>query len=134
MAKYKCKNCPYKTNKKDNFGTHLDRKMPCVKKKIHGNTKSNKFKCGKCNKNFASNQSLFRHNKTFHNEVNVHHDNNGIINTVSGNQTNINGPIIIQSIINRYDKFDIDDLTIYEQYLSLTSKDSPYTALLDNLN
>ena len=33
-----------------------------------------------------------------------------------------------------YYDFDIDDLTIHEQYLVLTSKVSPYIALLDNLN
>lgn len=57
-------------------------------------------------------------------------------NIETQNIINNNGTIIIQPIINihPYEYNDINDLTLFEQYLSLTSKESPHSALLDNLN
>ena len=145
MAKFECKRCGYKTNNSHNFDAHLDRKIPCNINNRNKNIKDNKnVYCDKCNKAFSREDSLARHNKIFHVEINGNDNNLGQINgddnkQIVGNHNNmidtqINNSIIIQPIIHSYDYRDLNDLTLFEQYLSLTSKDSPYTALLDHLN
>ena len=143
MAKFECKKCTYKTNHKAKFDAHLNRKIPCNKLNVNKNIKLNNVHyCEKCNKKFSRDDSLQRHNKIFHVDINTEGNNNKIITGNNNIQTNVdnsthlivNNPIVIQPVIKKYDEFDVNDLTIYEQYLSLTSKDSPYTALLDNLN
>lgn len=143
MPKFKCSNCYYITNNKRDFDNHLNRKILCNKNNIHGLTKLDKQTfCNVCDKDFASNQSLKRHNNMYHNKINgnknkiINGNNNNLIETQNNinTQNNISNPIIIQQIIHPYEYNDINDLTLFEQYLSLTSKDSPYTALLDHLN
>ncbi|BCS83779.1 hypothetical protein QLL95_gp0344 [Cotonvirus japonicus] len=149
MSKFKCKKCNYQTNNKNHFNDHLNRKIPCSK--YNSNKKIKEIKnvyCETCNRTFAREDSLSRHNKTYHSEITGdnnnqnNNQNNGNNNTITNittqnniqTQININNPIIIQPIIYSYDYNDINDLTLFEQYLSLTSKTSPYTALLDHLN
>ncbi len=52
------------------------------------------------------------------------------------NNININTPIIIQQlfIFTIRIQSNINDLTLFEQYISLISSDTPHNALLDNLN
>jgi len=102
-----------------------------------------------CKKKFTRDDSLKRHNKTFHAEFNGDHNkqinmeahgNHNIANVETQNniqtQNIINNPIIIQPVIHihPYDYNGLNDLTLFEQYLSLASKDSPHSALLDHLN
>ena len=145
MSKYKCNRCEYQTNNKTHYDDHLNRKIPCNPNKPHKLIKNNiVHHCLHCNEHFSRKDSLTRHNKTYHAEINGNENNIGQINgndnkQIIGNNNNlidtqINNPIIIQPIIHPYDYRDLNDLTLYEQYLSLTSKDSPYTALLDHLN
>lgn len=132
--KYICERCSYATNHKGKYQCHLDRKIPCSPYAKHKNIiDNNYFICKTCDKEFASNQSLSRHNNTYHNTIKISGSNTGPI-TIGNNNNIFNNPIIIQPIISKYDKYDINDLTLYEQYLSLTSKESPYTAFLDHLN
>uniref|UniRef100_A0A6C0LQL5 C2H2-type domain-containing protein n=1 Tax=viral metagenome TaxID=1070528 RepID=A0A6C0LQL5_9ZZZZ len=135
MAKFECNNCTYKTNHQSKFDQHLNRKIPCVKNNLHKNVKKiDTYSCEECNKEFASKQSLTRHNDAFHNEIKIVGDNN-IPTIIKGNNNVVAiNNLVIQPILNKYDEYDINNLTIYEQYLSLTSKTSPYTALLDNYN
>ena len=155
MTKYKCKYCPYRTNRKSDFEAHQNRKLPCYKK-LHGNAKEkpDTIHCDKCDKDFSREDSLKRHNETFHATINatdnqnINGDNNRPINgdnnrPINGdhntngdnnnnnNNNNINSPTII---INYFGQDDINDLTLFEQYLALTSKTSPYITLLDQLN
>lgn len=153
--KYNCKNCDYKTDKKDNYNKHVNKKIPCtLKSKNKHNIDKNigekiEIKCNSCSKLFSRADSLQRHNKTYHTIVNgneniinnvekINNQNNNIVNKQNINtQNNIDNQInnfVIQPILHKYDYNDINDLTLFEQYLSITSKKSPYTAFLDNLN
>lgn len=144
MAKYECDRCHYITNNKRDFDIHTNRKIPCNPNKPNKKIKVNKnFFCKTCDKSFSRQDSLARHNKTYHAKIDG--DNNKVIvgdhntqnniDTQNNVQTQINNPIIIQNIvINSYDQNDLNDLTLFEQYLALTSKKSPYTALLNHLN
>jgi hypothetical protein len=68
--KFKCDRCHFKTNNKRDFDYHLNRKIPCTSNNQHGLAKINKkTNCKLCNRHFASEQSLNRHNKTFHTEI-----------------------------------------------------------------
>ena len=67
MPTYECEKCSYKTTKKTNFDTHLNRINPCNPNKPNKNIKNNiTFICESCNRNFASSDSLNKHNQTFH--------------------------------------------------------------------
>ena len=143
MGKFKCNRCSYETNNKRDFNNHINRVIPCNPNRIHKLTKKEKITyCEICDRDFSREDCLARHNKIFH--ANISGDNN--IN-VSGDYNNINSPnsininnspnsIIIQPVINihNYTHNDIDDLTLFEQYLCLTSKSSPYAELLNHLN
>ena len=142
MYKYICDRCTYSTKDKRDFEKHLNRKIPCNINRKHKNIINDKrFFCKECDHEFASNQSLKRHNKNFHNnKFVINGDVNGDINNININKQNnnienqnININITIPEIV-KYDYDDINDLTLYEQYLSLTSRESPYTALLDHIN
>lgn len=151
MTKFVCHKCNYQTNNKNHFNDHLNRKISCTMQPANNKIIAKKENiCKECNKTFSREDSLKRHNKTYHsnitgdknNKININGDNNIVNNTVNNienqynieNQNNIETQIIIQPVIHKYDYNDINDLTLFEQYLSLTSKTSPYTALLDNLN
>lgn len=137
MAKYECKRCNYQTNKKDRYTEHLNRKIPCNPLSKNKNIKPLQENiCNICNKLFTRNDVLNNHHKTCH--INSKGDNN--INTINNikSQINhneiINNSIVIQPVIYKYDYNDINDLTLFEQFLSITSRKSPYTAFLDHLN
>lgn len=160
MAKYRCNQCGYQTNNKRNYDMHVNRKKPCNKANPNKRIRSDKSTCCQiCFKNLSREDSLRRH-MTKHNLPKeetkstgpsnlsnvIHKKNNAIVgnnsndnsNVIIGNNSNDNTvnikPIINQNIIQKYDSFNINDLTLYEQYLSLTDKNSPYTALLNHLN
>lgn len=67
---YKCNNCSYETDRKYDFNNHINRKIPCYlsKSKKHGNANKNINTpyCEICKKEFSREDSLSRHNKTFH--------------------------------------------------------------------
>lgn len=157
MTIYECNICGYKSTRKSNFEIHLNRKIPC-----NPNNRNKKAKtsietfCDICKKDFSREDALLRHIKTLHNDINLkigdnnHLVNNKIVNNNIKNQNIKNKNIKNQNIENiknqninihitipvpiKYDLDDINDLTLFEQYLSLTSKESPYTTLLDHLN
>ncbi|ANB50170.1 hypothetical protein [Powai lake megavirus] len=133
MSRYKCDKCNYQTNNKNHFTDHINRKIPCNINKLNKKIKSTiKLHCEICKKNFSREDSLTRHNKTFHSKItgDYNNQNNGNNNTITnittqnniGIQINIINPVIIQPIIYNYIHNDIKDLTLFEQYLSLTSK------------
>ena len=81
-SKYICKRCTYSTNDKCNYEKHLNRKIPCNINRIHKNIINDKhFFCKECDHKFASNQSLTRHNNTFHDNINK--QNNNIQNQIN---------------------------------------------------
>ena len=116
MAIYICKKCGYETTKSCDYKRHLKRKKKCDPNNIHKNTKKlvNNH-CTKCN------YSSYRID-TFHEHIKTAHEGIAIENIPSN-------PGLF-----KYNYNNIDDLTLFEQYLSLTSRESSYTALLDNLN
>lgn len=157
MVEYTCARCNYKTNNKRHYNDHLSRKIPCKKDKPHKLIKQNKYLkeqswiCDKCDKYFSTKSSLTRHIKTLHKNItnrakniignnNINGNNNNNNNNVNNNiekQKIINNQIInIQSVINvhPYQYNDINDLSLFQQYLSLTCKSSPHSELLFNLN
>ena len=143
MVTYECKRCGLKTNRETDYNRHLNRKIQCYPNDPHKNTKKyiENFRCDKCDRDFSRKDSLARHNKTYHVEINGNNNNTQIggdhnNQTNIDQQNNINNPIIHIHTPDIYSYLhnDINDLTLFEQYLSLTSKNSPYTALLDNLN
>lgn len=123
-----------------------------------------KHYCKLCDQDFSRKDSLIRHNKTFHTEIagnkNVTNpENNGNQNQngndngqIIGNQnqnnlnkietqnnieTQINNPItIINPVIKiyPYQYNDINDLTLFEQYLCIASLEPPHSTLIDYLN
>lgn len=143
MPKFKCEKCSYQTANRTDFNSHLNRKMACNPNKPNKNIKNNiDFVCKICNQVFSRSDSLKRHNQTFHI---THNDTNNLdINGNDNNSQNIDGnnnkqTVVIKPIINitniyDYKYNDVNDLTLFEQYQSLTSKNSPYTSLLDHLN
>jgi len=121
------------------------------------------IRCDICDKVYARPDVLESHNRKFHPKIvdnncqeinNIHeingdnNNNNEIkgdhnkiqnINTQNINtQNNINIANLTINVnpveIHHYLYNDIKDLTLFEQYLSITSKDSPYITLLDYLN
>ena len=158
MVQYKCDICGYQTNNKTHYEDHINKKIPCNPNKLHKLIKNNiVHHCKTCDKNFSRHDSLVRHNNTYHavingnenkqiNGNNTNSNNTTTIETQNNTNSNnttiietqniINNPIIIQPIINihSYEYNNINDLTLFEQYLCLTSKNSPYAALLNHLN
>lgn len=148
MAKYQCSQCNYQTNNKRNYNMHVNRKNPCRIDKPHKLIKENKqTKCPICLKHFSREDNLKKHMRKHNGTATNNNSTKGDSNSTAGiagdenttnmhsyNTTNVNNPVIHQTIIKKYDTYDINDLTVYEQYLCLTAKDSPYTALLDHLN
>lgn len=143
MSKYRCDQCGYQTNNSHNFTIHVNRKNPCRADKPSQKIKHNKqTHCAECNKNFSREDALKRHLINHHsikvkNGAVIEGNDNTVINgnhNVTGHHNTVIGTLVIQPIVLKYDCFDLADLTLYEQYLSLTDKNSPYTALLDQLN
>ncbi len=151
MTIYKCEKCNYETTNKNHFTDHQNRKKPCDSVNPHKSIKNNKSDhCEICDMPFSRSDSLERHCKKFHPELvqknkqkniqtitgnkNIQINNNPQING-NNNNININTPIIIQPIIHihPYEYNNINDLTLFEQYISLISSDTPHNALLDNL-
>lgn len=146
MTKYKCERCSYTTNIKTNFENHINRKIPCNPNKPNKNINTdNNLQCKICNEVFSRSDSLKRHIKLLHanidgnknNQINGDHNHltQTHIQTQNNIQTQINNPIIIQPIIVvSYEHHDINDLSLFEQYLAITSRESPYIGILDHLN
>ena len=138
---YACNRCSYKTDNKQNFNNHINRKIPCFlsngKPKLY-NSKE-KPKCNICKEKFATKQSLDRHTQSQHTTV---YGNNNTINNIinNNNNTNTNNSYNTINIINPtiivhpFTIYNIFDLTICEQYQTLTSKISPYTSIPDHYN
>lgn len=67
LLRYECTKCTYKTDKKDHFINHLNRKNPCTfEKKNKSIKKYIDHVCNECNKKFSRKDSLNRHNITYH--------------------------------------------------------------------
>jgi hypothetical protein len=140
-----CDECGYKTDCLQKFEKHMNRKTPCSKDKPNANIKEYKEACcKKCEMSFGNHSSLIRHNKRYHIESEekidrqqiVEGDNNAIVNGDVGRDVNVNNNnnIFVGPVIHNYMHNSIDDLTYYQQYLVLTSKISPYSAIIDRLN
>lgn len=142
MSKLFCERCGLVCRDKYDYNKHINRKIPCLSNNNSCNNKNkekNNFECLKCKKFFARNYTLKRHNEKFHSEINGDNNNLGQIDGCKNTQINgNNNTLIINPIINihihNYEHNDINDLSLFEQYISLTSESSPYTALLDHLN
>ncbi|XWV26662.1 hypothetical protein QJ857_gp0398 [Tupanvirus soda lake] len=141
MGRYKCDKCTYETDRQHDFQNHLNRKIPChlsnAKNKSSGNSKRNTKipHCKLCNKDFSRLDSLTRHNKKYH--TNIKGNKNQIIQGDNNNQTFIetqNNIVIQPIIIYPYNHNDVNDLTLFEQYLAISSEESPHSALIDHLN
>jgi len=169
MGKYKCNRCGYTTNHSAIFKRHLNRKYDCDSTRLHGNSNKSEDEkstyCEICAKNFSREDSLLRHNKTYHvesnsnknisnnkkilknsndnningdNNNNANGDNNNVNNNNANNNVNSNNVnnnnVNVNVHIYNYLYNNINDLTLFEQYVSLTSPESPYRVLLNNLN
>ena len=151
---HKCKGCPYETYNIRDFNNHVNRNIPC-NKKLHGNFKPKDDNpiCPICNKELSRPDAVQRHIKTVHKNIiskrnitgnnntntnNVIRGNHNTANTTnninSGNNINITNNIVIKPIVYDYHYGDINDLTLFEQYIVLISDLTPYIKLLDKLN
>jgi len=137
MTKYKCEKCGYETNKKSHYEEHLKRKFNCDKSTPHKNIKKKmEIRCEECKKTYSREDTLKKHNEKFHTKIEgdnniqtqIEGNNNTVINVGQIN-IKIESPEIYSYLYN-----NIDDLTLYEQYLTITSKESPYIGILDYLN
>ena len=116
MPIYICKKCGYETPKSGDFTRHLKRKNKCDPNNIHKNTKKLvNHHCTKCNYSSYRIDTFNEHMKTVHEGIEIEN-------------------IPSTPELFKYNYYNIDDLTLFEQYLSLTSQESPYKTLLDNLN
>ena len=142
MAKFKCDKCGYETNDKRYFDNHNNRKIPCFfnNAKLHGNTKNtdktDDLICKHCDQSFSRHDSLMRHIKSQHATINGDHNNANINSHNTTNTNNFYKPVTINqtNIIIPFTDYNISDLTIFEQYKTLTSEVSPYTSILDHYN
>lgn len=115
-------------------------------KKLKEKEKIDNHTCHICNRYFKRPDNLKRHYETdSHMEnVKIHGNNNTITN--NSNNTNvkinlaINGPVNINNptIIHKYTHYDINDLTLFQQYLICThniySDNTPYEIMMTYLN
>jgi len=164
MDRYVCDNCGYDAgDNKSHYDRHINKKKPCSPHKIHGNTKKvvqldlsddiettyiKKYPCKLCGVSFYRPDHLKRHieQTAMHAENlekikskninNVRGNNNNIDNSINKTVINNNGMTINLTLVAPHDYTynNIDDLTLFEQYKSISSLDSPYSELLTNLN
>jgi len=142
MPKYTCKNCPYSTNHKGNYEAHMSRLTPCSSDSIHGNIKPPKdHVCKHCNHVFARPDTLSRYIKTIHSCIinEITNNNGSIINIGDHNTANINNitnqiVLKIETPIRAHPTINIDDLSIFEQYLILATGKDPYKNILEYIN
>uniref|UniRef100_A0A6C0CAS4 C2H2-type domain-containing protein n=1 Tax=viral metagenome TaxID=1070528 RepID=A0A6C0CAS4_9ZZZZ len=161
MTSYVCSNCGYNAGNKSHLDRHMNKKKPCSPQSVHGNTKkiidlelsdteesdTESYPCEICNVSYRRKYHLKRHIE----ETEMHANNlqkieNSSNNTIHGNGNNVDidnsiNKTIISPTINimlntphDYTYNNIDDLTLFEQYKSISSLDSPYSELLANLN
>lgn len=153
MPVYSCPKCDYETDRKNLMDDHITTGK-CKKGHLHGNVKQKKFPaCIECGEKFTTPKLLDKHILQNHTEINIkksRNNNNNIINgkvtklinttTMNTNNnsnnhnTNITNHIHIHNpIIYNYQKFEINDMTIFEQYLAFTTSSSPYKGILSTL-
>jgi uncharacterized C2H2 Zn-finger protein len=119
MSWYTCRKCGFIAKQKEVMRRHLDKQKKCViksndntlndmdlynfslEKNNYNNLLTNEIKenvCSKCNKYFTRKYSYIRHvknNKCLDSNESVNEDDSNVIkNTINGNITNINNPII----------------------------------------
>jgi len=161
MNSYVCAKCGYNAGNKSHYDRHINKKNPCSPHFIHGNIKKiidtelssseeeepKMFHCEICDVSFRRKDLLKRHieqtNKHANNVLkikncsvnNIHGNNNTIDNSINKTVIN-NGPIIniTFQVPHDYTYNNIKHLTLFEQFKSISNKDSPYSELLANLN
>ena len=146
MPIYPCTKCDYVTDRKSRMDDHIA-SGKCKKGQLHGNIKQKEFPaCNKCGDKFTTQKLLDKHIIENHTQITIKNGNNkttnngkinklinkNTINTINNNNTNIT--INIHPVIHSYKYFDINDMSVFEQYLAFTSTVSPYVGILDNLN
>lgn len=162
-SKYICHNCGYCTNIKSHFIRHQEKKNACNPEKIHAkikesidiqdipkietkNEESNdqELICHICKLKFSRSDNLKRHMKSdsHKHNVTVYNDHRRITN-INGNPNNVNidmgddnkfhfhfdGP----TQIHKFTHFDINDLSLFEQYMILTYSVYPEKTSFDML-
>ena len=152
MPVYSCPNlkCDYETDRKNLMDDHIT-SGKCKKGQSHGNITQKKFPaCTNCDEKFTTQKLLDKHILQNHTKINIKKENNNNSNIVNNgeitklvntntinnntNITNHNHIHIHNPVIYKYQKFEISDMTIFEQYLAFTSTTSPYTGILNALN
>lgn len=101
MGMFQCSKCPYHTSDKRSFNNHMNRKNSCQLSKLngkiilHGNIKNKDDPyCKLCDKHFARDDSLNRHNKNYHTNINSNNQlsakkiGDDVINGNKNNQLN----------------------------------------------
>jgi len=114
MGKYECKICNYSPDNKQAFYLHMQRKTPC--KPGNSNKRiisTENIRCKICDREFTMVSTLKTHFATFHPDQAYNCE---------------------KVIIHPYQYNNINDLTLHQQYLCISSDSSPYNALLDHLN
>lgn len=132
---HKCKICGYETSSKSHLTGHMNKKTPCYPGYSHGRTKKIQIIiCETCNKRYATLDSLKKHVEKCHpikNNNTIKNNNGNIINgDVNGNIINVTNNIHVH----KYDFYDINDLTLFEQYKFLATIPFPHIILLDFFN
>lgn len=122
MVEYVCKKCGYHTGRKFNMNRHKP-SGKCSEGVAHGNIKNVKdkeyIKKITNNTNSGDNCAIILGNKNTNN---------------SHNKSKVVNKTVINVQIHPYTHIDIDNLTLFEQFACLTSRNSPFKASIDFLN
>jgi len=165
-SKYICDKCGLCTDRKSDFLDHQNKKFMCSPEKIHARTKKvvnindipikmetpaeDEFVCLVCNKKLTTKFNLDRHMKSLEHKKNMEiHGNDNIMikGDIKGDHNNVKNIIHKENFnihlqcakeTHKYTYYNIDDLTLLEQYMALTNtvfpENTPYDILTNLTN
>lgn len=106
---YVCNTCGYQTRIKSRYSNHCNRKIKCTKNHIHGSVMliNEFYKCDVCGREYLSVESFNKHLGSAHAIYDIPED------------------------LVPFDHYDIDDLSLFEQYYILASDESMHISILN---